>query len=87
MNHFCKVCDFQFAFLIDAEPVTKLEKDFCAEHDSDTLLRNPKNEKEKESSYWYYGFAEDFSEIPKDQDELDEYEFCNNCKRFIKKRW
>ena len=84
-NHYCKKCDLQFAFLVERSPVTKWEKDMCKEYDIEEGYFIPLSQPETKGGSWWYADASemDFVELPED---LEGYYFCDNCKRFIKKR-
>jgi len=87
-NHYCKKCGIQFSLVIEREPTTKAEKDYCEEYDSETFLGNPKTKTEETQAEWYYGDDDDnYTEIPANKEELAEYDFCDNCRKFIRRRW
>jgi hypothetical protein len=88
-HHYCKKCDIDYCFLIEVDAVTKEEKEMSEEYGSDgKMLRAPENEKEiKQASWQLSDDGVTFSEIPADKEELNEYDFCDNCKHFIKNKW
>jgi hypothetical protein len=86
-HHYCKKCDIQFAFLVERSPVTKWEKNICKNYDSETGYFTPLSQAEINGGRWWCADASelDFVEL-NDNDDLDGFTYCNNCKRFIKNK-